>query len=327
MNKKILFLQCFGILLVVLGHSGENIPYLSKWIYSFHMPLFIFISGYLLDYTSKNGIEKINIIKFINKKIKRLLIPYFVISSLAYVPKYLLGKFALRPLELTFSGYIHGFLYPWDNPIIFFWFLPTLFFIMIITIYSIRIFKDNIKIILFFSFIISVLSKKFIDIEFLNIKGILNYFFFFILGITYKRYEKEIDEILKLRNILIFIILNTILLVNCIVNYKFSNQLLYIFISIIGILFSLSLEKIYSEKNYKFLNHLYGKSYSIYLLSWFPQVFVRILGFQILKQDWYVVLPFSFIFGVYGPYLANVFTLKIIEKDSKLKFLKILFGI
>lgn len=109
MNKKILFLQCFGILLVVLGHSGENIPYLSKWIYSFHMPLFIFISGYLLDYTSKNGIDKINLFNFINKKIKRLLIPYFVISSLAYVPKYLLGKFALRPLELTFSGYVHGF--------------------------------------------------------------------------------------------------------------------------------------------------------------------------------------------------------------------------
>lgn len=94
-NKKILFLQCFGILLVVLGHSGENIPYLTKWIYSFHMPLFIFISGYLLDYTSKNGIIKINYVNFIKKKIIRLLVPYLVISSLAYIPKYLLGKFAI----------------------------------------------------------------------------------------------------------------------------------------------------------------------------------------------------------------------------------------
>lgn len=327
MNKKILFLQCFGILLVVLGHSGEDIPYLSKWIYSFHIPLFIFISGYLLDYTSKNGIDKINLFNFINKKIKRLLIPYFVISSLAYVPKYLLGKFALRPLELTFFSYIHGFLYPWDNPIIFFWFLPTLFFIMIITIYFIRIFKNKIKIILFLSLMISILSKRFINIEILNINGILNYFFFFILGITYKRYEKKIDEILNLKSILTFVILNIILLINCIVDYKISSQFLYIFIAVTGILFSMFLEKIYSEKNYKFLNHLYGKSYSIYLLSWFPQVFVRILGFQILKQEWYAVLPFSFIFGVYGPYIVNVLTLKVIEKNSKLKFLKILFGV
>ena len=45
MNKNISFLQIFGILLVVLGHSSneEGIPFLSKWIYSFHMPLFIFI--------------------------------------------------------------------------------------------------------------------------------------------------------------------------------------------------------------------------------------------------------------------------------------------
>lgn len=327
MNKKILFLQCFGILLVVLGHSGETIPYLSKWIYSFHMPLFIFISGYLLDYTSKNGIEKTDMIKFINKKVKRLLIPYLVISSLAYVPKYLLGKFAMRPLDLTFSSYIHGFLYPWDNPIIFFWFLPTLFFIMIITIYFIRMFKDNIKMILFLSLIISVLSKKYIDIEFLNIKGILNYLFFFILGIGYKRYESRIDEIFKLKNILTFIIFNIILLINCGTDYKISSQIIYIFIAVTGILFSLSLEKFYSKKQYNFLNHLYGKSYSIYLLSWFFQVFIRILGFQVLKQEWYVVLPFSFIFGVYGPYLVNILTLKVIEKNSKLKFLKILFGV
>lgn len=326
-NKKILFLQCFGILLVVLGHSGENIPFLTKWIYSFHMPLFIFISGYLLDYTSKNGIVNINYKIFIKKKIIRLLIPYIVISSLAYIPKYILGKFAIRPLELSLSSYIHGFLYPWDNPIIFFWFLPTLFFIMLITIFLIKSFKNNIKIILIISLVVSLISKQLINIQFLNINGILNYMFFFVLGIFYKRNEIQIDEKIKLDNILITFVLNIILLINCIINYKFSSQSLYIFIALIGILFSISLEKIYSKNNYKFLNHLYGKSYSIYLLSWFPQVFIRIIGFQILKQHWSIVLPFSFIFGVYVPYIANILTIKLTDKYKKLNFLKILFGV
>lgn len=327
MEKKILFLQCFGILLVVLGHSGEDIPYLTKWIYSFHMPLFIFISGYLLEHTSKNGIENINLLKFIKKKLIRLIIPYVVISSLAYVPKYLLGKFALRPLELSFQSYIHGFLYPWDNPIIFFWFLPTLFFIMIVTILFIKILKNKIEVILIITFIISLISKKYVDIEFLNIKGIFNYLFFFILGIIYKKYENKIELIFKLKSIFILILLNIILIINSCFNYKSSSQILYIFISLVGILFSLSLEKFYSKRKYKFLNHLYGKSYTIYLLSWFPQVFVRIIGFQILKLEWYIVLPFSFLFGVYIPYLANIIILKIIEKNPKIKFLKILFGI
>ncbi len=327
MNKKILFLQCFGILLVVLGHSGEDIPYLSKWIYSFHMPLFIFISGYLLDYTSKNGIMKINYKNFIKKKFTRLLIPYFLISSFAYIPKYLLGKFALRPLNLDMKTYVYGFLYPWANPIIFFWFLPTLFFIMLITIFLIKLFKDKIEIILIISLIISLISNQFINIGFLNINGILNYLFFFILGIVYKRNESIIDKKFKLNNSLIFIFLNIILLLNCIINYKVSSQLLYIFIAVTGILFSISLEKIYSKKEFNFLNHLYGKSYSIYLLSWFPQVFIRIVGFQILKQQWYIVLPFSFVSGVYGPYIVNILVSKITEKYKKLKFLKIIIGI
>lgn len=324
MSEKILFLQCFGILLVVLGHSGEDIPYLSKWIYSFHMPLFIFISGYLLDYTSKNGIENINCLSFIKKKIKRLLIPYVVISSLAYVPKYLLGKFALRPLELNLKSYIHGFIYPWDNPIIFFWFLPTLFFIMLITIFLVKILKNNIKVILIISLILSLFSEKFIDIKFLNINGILNYLFFFILGIMYKRNENIIDK--KIYTKLTFISINIILLVNCIINYTFSSKSLYIIIAVSGIIFSIFLEKIYSNKKYKFLNHLYGKSYSIYLLSWFPQVFIRIIGFQILKQSWCIVLPFSFIFGVYIPVIINFIIIKITKKNEKIKFLKILVG-
>lgn len=324
MNKKILFLQTFGILLVVLGHSGEDIPYLTKWIYSFHMPLFIFISGYLLDYTSKDGIENIKYTMFIKKKIKRLLIPYIVISSLAYIPKYLLGKFALRPLDLNIQSYIHSFLYPWDNPIVFFWFLPTLFFIMLITIFLIKISKNKINFLLLISLFISLISKKFVNIELLNINGILNYLFFFILGITYNRNEIIIDKILK--NKIIFFFSNIILLVNCLINYKFSSQSLYIIIAISGIVFSILLEKIYLNRNYKFLNHLFGKSYSIYLLSWFSQVFVRIIGFQILKKEWYIVLPFSFILGVYIPVIINLIVEKIANNNKKFKFLKILIG-
>lgn len=51
-NVLISFLQVFGIILVVAGHSDYQIPDnpVHRWIYSFHMPLFMFISGYLLRY-------------------------------------------------------------------------------------------------------------------------------------------------------------------------------------------------------------------------------------------------------------------------------------
>jgi len=57
-NRLISFMQTFGIILVVLGHSTYQLmqaghtPAIYKWIYTFHMPLFFFISGYLLRYSN-----------------------------------------------------------------------------------------------------------------------------------------------------------------------------------------------------------------------------------------------------------------------------------
>lgn len=47
-NYGIEFLQCIGIMLVVSGHVG-GIDILTEWfpVYSYHMPLWFFISGLL----------------------------------------------------------------------------------------------------------------------------------------------------------------------------------------------------------------------------------------------------------------------------------------
>ena len=67
----------FLILLVVLGHLLEQIPdgktsILYKLIYLFHMPLFVFCSGYLANYSPQ-------------KTVKRLLIPYVILQILCCI--------------------------------------------------------------------------------------------------------------------------------------------------------------------------------------------------------------------------------------------------
>ena len=59
-----------GLLIVfmVLGHTGSP---LTKWIYSFHMPAFLFLSGY-------TGKHDRNVFEFTVQKVRRLLIPYIV---------------------------------------------------------------------------------------------------------------------------------------------------------------------------------------------------------------------------------------------------------
>ena len=70
-----------AIVLVVCGHilsrNWENVidnhP-VYTWIYSFHMPLFFFISGYLIDYTAGSR----SICYGLKKKALSLLVPYFI---------------------------------------------------------------------------------------------------------------------------------------------------------------------------------------------------------------------------------------------------------
>lgn len=135
-DSLVLFLQAWGILLVVLGHCDYGAlqrPAWAVWIYSFHMPLFMFISGYLLCYgCEKRGLSFVQMVchrDFLWKKVRRLLVPYFLISTLAFLPKVLLSRFAMRSIDFSLCSYVHMLAYPSDNVILFFWFLPTLFLI------------------------------------------------------------------------------------------------------------------------------------------------------------------------------------------------------
>ena len=63
-----------GLMLVFIGHLHP--PYVSTWIYTFHMPLFFFLSG--LVFTAHPFRT------FYQKKISRLVVPYFSLGLVIY---------------------------------------------------------------------------------------------------------------------------------------------------------------------------------------------------------------------------------------------------
>ena len=139
-------MQAFGIILVVAGHStyqlqqSGHMPAVRQWIYSFHMPLFFFISGYLLKYSNtRKGIQLSDMPAlgkdgFITGKARRLLVPYVIISSVAFIPKTMMSAIALRPVDMSVWSYLGMLLYPHSNVIGYFWFLPPLFLIFCFTL-------------------------------------------------------------------------------------------------------------------------------------------------------------------------------------------------
>ena len=64
-----------GLILVVFGHLFSYNGELSIIIFSFHMPLFFFISGYCFCPHKYNDFES-----FLVKKVKHLVIPYLIFS-------------------------------------------------------------------------------------------------------------------------------------------------------------------------------------------------------------------------------------------------------
>lgn len=62
-----------GLICVILGHL--NIPYLETWIYFFHIPLFFFLSGAVFS-----G-RKYDFKTFLTKKLRSLVLPYFVLGG------------------------------------------------------------------------------------------------------------------------------------------------------------------------------------------------------------------------------------------------------
>ena len=80
------YAKTIGIYLVILGHSYICTP-INEIIYTFHMPLFFFLSGYLFSFERYPSFKK-----FAWKRFKSLLVPYLWINLITYLFWLLIGR-------------------------------------------------------------------------------------------------------------------------------------------------------------------------------------------------------------------------------------------
>jgi fucose 4-O-acetylase-like acetyltransferase len=109
-----------GILLVALAHADVSLfsPYLHQFIYSFHMPLFFFLSGYFFNLDTSFW-------KLLNRRFNTILKPYLVTIVLIYVASlsFTTMRFANVIERVIKSLYATGHYIDWVQ----LWFLPSLF--------------------------------------------------------------------------------------------------------------------------------------------------------------------------------------------------------
>lgn len=152
-------LKGMAIILVVIGHINNVSNELNQYIYSFHMPLFFFISGYLFNFEKYADIGK----KYLVKKIDSLIIPYFffsVISYMFYITMDSLYQPQIQNVEVFREGIFFNLYviicsasrYLINTPL---WFLPCLFITEALFFVLKKCFKDHYIVIftIIFSFI------------------------------------------------------------------------------------------------------------------------------------------------------------------------------
>lgn len=122
------FLVVFGHVIMGIRKAGVSTPgsmvFVEEYIWTFHVPLFMFLSGYVYRLTGgweTKGTRK----KFLLHKLLNLGIPYFVFSSI-----YILINSVISGVNN--SSNISDILMLWRTPVAQYWFLYALFFIFVI---------------------------------------------------------------------------------------------------------------------------------------------------------------------------------------------------
>ena len=130
---QVVTLYVLGIALVLIGHShssnrsayeGTLLFYTVFFIYTFHMPLFFFLAGFLFQ--NSDALQRRGCGPWLGAKALRLLVPYGFWTLLALVPKYYLEHGGLGGLTPGFV--LRTFIMPRSNIWGHFWFIPVLFF-------------------------------------------------------------------------------------------------------------------------------------------------------------------------------------------------------
>ena len=120
------------IILVVIGHYVPD--YSPLWyvsvhdvIYTFHMPLFMFASGFIYMATKKDIPYK----DFLWKKVKRLMVPYLSVSAIVITIKLLTEGHAYVENPVTWMSYIKMFYLPEAG--YFLWFIWALWWMFVLS--------------------------------------------------------------------------------------------------------------------------------------------------------------------------------------------------
>lgn len=321
-KKKINFIaiaRCIGILLVVFGHSYPFDVYISPslwkikdFTYLFHMPLFLFLSGYLLTYNTRPAGS------YIRRRCVRLLVPYFALSVIAFVPKTLVQQFLNDSVEFSVWYLIKTELIPRENVWGHFWYIPVVLALCcfgVLVLKSMRGSSTTGWALLAAGWLLLFLPRT---TDWFALEDLRKTAFYFVLGMVLAIRDPEARVVSNRcwllafpAAILLFRITNTILTSSMIACLMIG------FVLHIGTWLPVHKINLFTsiEKN----------SFTIFLLSWPAQAVVEVVCNKLLHLPVLLTMSTMFLVGIAVP-LICVKIVSLIDKRIPMKWVKITIG-
>lgn len=203
-------LRAFAIFCIVLGHALNGYSLVWHWVYGFHVPLFLVLAGLTYSYHYES------IGKFVWKKAKSILVPYYIFGIISIVIYMIIGTKIDGKDALTLKDCLKGLIWAngetgimrWNLPL---WYLPVFFTIQVIAYCVYKTIKSE-KQIFYVFFAASSIGCVIYGVGFLSnlpygIETVCYLFPFFLLGIILRNQIKKIKSRFDMKVIILAILL------------------------------------------------------------------------------------------------------------------------
>lgn len=195
----------FGIFFIYLGHFGTAVGASYNFVFTFHVPLFFLISGCVENFNKEQKFGK-----YILKKIKNILIPFFTFSIISIIIHFFYKSASIGDIKVwlmyLLKGNIRNTFFAGSL-----WFLTCLFIVEILFYIIKKI--NNKQIILIICFIIYMFYKNILpQTPYLlyNLDSALYYIIFYAIGYITYPYILELFKLDTLQKKILYTITGTI---------------------------------------------------------------------------------------------------------------------
>lgn len=328
---QITLMQVLGCIFVIMGHSYPFVtPFPSallhfrSFIYCFHMPLFVFCSGVLLQVSHSS--EKYGFLQFLKRRTMRLLLPYFVFSLLGVIPKILLAPMLNDSFSLDFWELIRAFFVPRENIWGHFWFLPMIFFCGLIG-YGFSCLFRKMPWARWIILLVSALGLFLPEISsWFGLDDLLQNLFYFVLGMAFsdcylnndkKSFRKSVLQAMAFLScsVLLFILGEALSISAYFKPLIACGMIAACSAGLLPLSRAITIGK----------DSLLNRSYSVFILSWPCQLVVELVLERMLQLPYFCIMPCMMIVGLVMPCLL-ILLIRRLERNMKIKVLSRIIG-